>query len=139
MNDVYFKEPISSVKFPVDENMIENFSEKDKVTIISFWKKDQSARDFNCYHYFYIKNFVRLEEAANGLVFLIYKQSNSDNILAILDLENHGKEINKPLIAHDHVSTQAFEQEFKLVGEEIKKIVPNFERGQFELIRRKDQ
>ena len=73
--------------------MLENFSGKDEKRIIGFWKKDKEAGDFFCYHYFYIQNFVKFSEAANGLVFLIYKNSESNHILAILNLENHDKEL----------------------------------------------
>ena len=59
---VEYKSPISTVKFPVDEKMIEGISGKE-VAIISFWKKDPQASDFHCYHYFYIQNFVRLDES----------------------------------------------------------------------------
>ena len=59
--------------------------------------------------------------------------------MAILNLENHGKELNKPLIAHDHVITQAFEKEFKLVGTELEKLVPDFSRPEFLLFTRNVQ
>ena len=74
--------------------MLESFRGHDKISIISFWRRDDIARDFFCYHYFYIQNlFVRddkrsLFESEEKLVFLLYKKSEADAKynLAILNL-----------------------------------------------------
>ena len=76
------------------------------------------ASDFYCYHYFYVTDLLvkddkrSLFEAENKTVFLVYKNLESKHKLAILDLENQDKELNRPLLEHDHHTAKAFEQEF---------------------------
>ena len=53
-----------------------------------------------------------LFEAENQNLFLIHKNSNYVHELVLLDLDKKTEEMNEPLIAHDHVSTNAFKQIF---------------------------
>ena len=46
----------------------------------------------------------------------------------------------KPLIAHDHVSTKAFKQEFQLEEHRLKQLIANFKNSEVQLsLYQKDQ
>ena len=99
----------------------EGFGKNDDISIISFWKKRPANNNFYCYHYFYIKDLIErddksLFETENEKLFLVYKNSNSSHDLALLNLDIQINELNRPLIAHDHISTNAFNQVLELTN-----------------------
>ena len=64
-NDVYtdedfteikFCEPFSTEKFEADLEQLKSLTGSNDISIIGFWRRDEVAGNFYCYHYFFIPN-----------------------------------------------------------------------------------